>query len=229
MKANASKHRSVRYDRAQELEAKLTADIEKLLAKAETADREEGEDGSRLPEEISRRESLREKLREAQRRLEAREGEREKTNCDNDDHWEPPAAGGVTGSGGESERRAKKPRGDKQINLTDSDSRLMRKSRPESWTQSYNAQAVVDADGSQLVVASWVHTSPSDAHQLPRAHRAARENGCKPARILADGGYADAKEFTQLEGEVDLYVAVSAADAGERRYDFRPQQVKKAR
>ena len=39
----------------------------------------------------------------------------------------------------------------------------MRKSRRDSWIQGYNAQAVVDADGSQLVIASWVHTSPSDA------------------------------------------------------------------
>jgi hypothetical protein len=102
----------------------------------------------------------------------------------------------------------------------------MRKSRRDSWTQSYNAQAVVDADGSQLVIASWVHTSPSDAHQLPRAHEAARKNECTPIRMLADGGYATAEAFAQLEDEVDLYVAVSAADARERRYDFRPQRAR---
>lgn len=221
IKANASKHRSVRYDRAEELEAKLTADIEELLAKAEAADSEEGDDGTRLPEEIARRENLREKLREAQRSLEAREGrvesDSEETKTEEHDRGHPPRDDG-TSSGGE----AKKPRGDKQINLTDGDSSLMRKSRRDSWTQSYNAQAAVDADGSQLVVASWVHTSPSDAHQLSRAYEEAEENECTPTRMLADGGYASAKAFAHLEGQVDLYVAVTASDAGERRYDFRP-------
>jgi hypothetical protein len=80
IKANASKHRSVRYDRAKDLEEQLTADIEELLAKAEAADSEEAEDGARLPEEIARRESVREKLREAQRRAEAREKHRKLTS-----------------------------------------------------------------------------------------------------------------------------------------------------
>ena len=215
MKANASKHRSVRYDRAKELEEQLTADIEELLAKAEAADSEEAEDGTRLPEEITRREGLREKLREAQRRLEARENAGEHDSADDDDH-----DGGGAGT-------RKTPRADKQINLTDSDSSLMRKSRRDSWIQGYNAQAVVDADGSQLVLASWVHTSPSDTHQLRRAYKQAGAHGCTPARMLADGGYANAEEFGKLADEVDLYVAVSSADAGERRYDFRPQQAKK--
>jgi len=226
IKANASKHRSVRYDRAQELEQKLTADIEELLAKAEAADNNEGEEGTRLPEEIAQRESLREKIREAQRRLEAREGEGRSSDDADDDGGDPPAGSGGADSEDEGRKRAAKPRGDKQINLTDSDSSLMRKSRRDAWTQSYNAQAVVDADGSQLVIASWVHNSPSDAHQLPRAHEAARKNECIPMRMLADGGYATAEAFAQLEDEVDLYVAVSAADARERRYDFRPQRAR---
>lgn len=45
--------------------------------------------------------------------------------------------------------------------------------------------------------------------------------------MLADGGYANAEEFGKLADDVDLYVAVSSADAGERRYRFRPQQAKK--
>ena len=45
--------------------------------------------------------------------------------------------------------------------------------------------------------------------------------------MLADGGYANAEEFEKLADNVDLYVAVSSADAGQRRYDFRPQRTKK--
>jgi hypothetical protein len=47
------------------------------------------------------------------------------------------------------------------------------------------------------------------------------------AVVDADGGYANAEEFGKLADDVDLYVAVSSADAGERRCDFRPQQEKK--
>jgi len=45
--------------------------------------------------------------------------------------------------------------------------------------------------------------------------------------MFADGSYANAEEFEQLEGEGNLYVVLSAADELGRRYDFRPQQVKR--
>ena len=41
IKANASKHRSIRYDRAKELEEKLSRNIEELLDQAERSDEEE--------------------------------------------------------------------------------------------------------------------------------------------------------------------------------------------
>ena len=42
----------------------------------------------------------------------------------------------------------------------------MRKSKHEGYTQSYNCQAVVDADGSQLIVGQRVTDCASDAGQL---------------------------------------------------------------
>src|SRR5215216_5612888 len=50
--ANASKIRSVRYDRAQALRAKLAADIAALTARAEAADAEDAPDPQALPKEI---------------------------------------------------------------------------------------------------------------------------------------------------------------------------------
>ncbi len=52
--ANASKRRSVRYDRAKQLRAKLAADIAALTARAETADAQDT-DPQALPAEIARR------------------------------------------------------------------------------------------------------------------------------------------------------------------------------
>lgn len=68
--ANASKIRSVRYDRMQALRAKLAADIAQLTERAETADAEDI-DPQALPEEIARRAALKAKLDAACARLEA--------------------------------------------------------------------------------------------------------------------------------------------------------------
>jgi hypothetical protein len=51
--ANASKIRSVRYDRAKELRAKLAADIATLMAQADAAD-VEGHDPQGLPAKLAR-------------------------------------------------------------------------------------------------------------------------------------------------------------------------------
>ena len=72
MDANASKHRSVRYDRAQELVKQLRTDIDELLSQAEQADASCGGDVHSLPEELSRRES------QAKARAAAERGEYER-------------------------------------------------------------------------------------------------------------------------------------------------------
>jgi len=222
IKANASKHKSIRYDRAKELESKLSEDIEKLLEEAERSDTEEAEDGNRLPKEIARREMLREKMREAQARLEERAKEREKKEAEEREREGKPPRGKDGVSAG-------KVRDDEQINLTDEDSALMRKSRREGWTQSYNGQVMVDADGSQLVLASHVTRTPSDAGGLEAARDAAAENGIAVERMIADAGYVNGDAFERLGKEIDLYVAVTAGDHGERTYDFRPQKRKESK
>ena len=67
---NASKIRSVRYDRAKELRATLTADIAALTAQAEAADAAD-HDPQALPAELARREALKAKLDAACERLES--------------------------------------------------------------------------------------------------------------------------------------------------------------
>ncbi len=70
--ANASKHRSVRYDRAGELVDQLKLEISELMARAEAADGGADDDPQALPREIARREALRDRLDAARRRLEAK-------------------------------------------------------------------------------------------------------------------------------------------------------------
>src|SRR5467141_1074161 len=82
VKANASKHKAMSYDRMKEKEQDLKAQVKQLLEQAEAADAEEdaayGKDrrGDELPAELERRETRIKKIREAQRALEARAREK---------------------------------------------------------------------------------------------------------------------------------------------------------
>ena len=102
----------------------------------------------------------------------------------------------------------------------------MRKSKREGYTQSYNCQAVVDADGSQLIVGQRVTDCASDAGQLEPDLQSIPETLGQPTTALADCGNADKAVFQRLAGQrpgLDLYVSVHREDAhAERRYDFRP-------
>ena len=70
--ANASKRRSVRYDRAGELVAQLKLDISELMARAEASDGSGEEDPQALPKELARKQALHDQLEAARGRLEAR-------------------------------------------------------------------------------------------------------------------------------------------------------------
>jgi hypothetical protein len=213
IRANASKHKSVRYDRAGQLERQLRADVEELLRKAERQDRQDEVDGQSLPEEIARRERLREKMLEARQRIEQRAEEKAK-NSAKGGGTDKPAGGGEAGKG---------PRAEEQINLTDADSALMRKSKRDSYHQAYNAQAVVDADGSQLVLATDVLRSPSDANQLEAAIDAVPQSVGRVEKALADGNYVNADAIERIEKRgIEPYVAISDEEQNVRRYDYRP-------
>jgi len=217
IRANASKHKNVRYDRAGQLEKQLREDVEQLLRQAENQDRQDEVDGQKLPEEIARRERLREKMLEARQRLE----QRAKAEGDVKDREEGGPKGGGRGS-------TKEPEARKQINLTDADSQLMRKSRRSSYQQVYNAQAVVDADGSQLVLGTDVLQTPSDANELETAIAKVPEKIGAVKKVLADGGYVNAEVIERIEKRgIEAYVAISDEEQNVRRYDYRPPKERK--
>ena len=78
VKANASKHKAMSYQRMKEKAAQLAAEVAELLRQAQAADDEEdrryGKDkrGDELPQELAFREGRLEKIREAMAALEAR-------------------------------------------------------------------------------------------------------------------------------------------------------------
>ncbi len=196
--ANASKIKSLRYDRIEALRAKLAKDIAGLMARAEAADNTDSDDGLSLPDEIARRQTLKAKLDAAAKRLE------EAARQDHDDDDPPP------------------PKPQKQTNLTDPSSAIMRKSARHEYRQAYNAQAIVDADGSQLVLATDVYSTTNDRHALDGLVEHLCDQVGKPATLLGDAGYAGHKIIEALEARgIEPLIAISRQQA-ERVYDFRP-------
>ena len=118
------------------------------------------------------------------------------------------------------------PEPDEQINLSDPDARLMRKSKREGYTQSDNAQAIVDADGSQFIVGQRVSICAADVGETAADRAAIPPSLGTPTAAPADCGYADKATIARLGRDrpgLDLYISVHREDAhAERRYDWRP-------
>ncbi len=69
----------------------------------------------------------------------------------------------------------------------------MRKSSRHEYRQAYNAQAIVDADGSQLVLATDVYSTSNDRHGFDGLVQQLDDRVGTPATLLADAGYAGEK------------------------------------
>lgn len=111
---------------------------------------------------------------------------------------------------------------DRQISLTDSDSRLMRRSDAHEFRQAYNAQAVVCAEGSQLIVTTGVVVTSADALSFADMILSMEDTTGLPEMVLADTGYASAKAVRALRKKgVDPLVAIGQS-CGRRPYDCRP-------
>jgi Transposase DDE domain len=219
--ANASKIRSVRYDRARALRDKLAADIAELTAKAETADAAD-DDPQALPKEITRRAALKEKLDAACARLE--EAAKEQADAKRPQYEEKKAA--YEAKRGRRGRPPKlpdeAPPAERQSNLTDPDSQLMRKSKHHEYRQAYNAQAVVCAEGSQLILTTNMATVPSDQPTFAATILQTETTVGLPHTVLADAGFASDPAVAELQAKrIEPLVAIGRTQP-HRPYDFRP-------
>jgi transposase len=204
IKANASKHKAMSYDRMKEKEADLRAEVKEMMAHAEAADAEEDKRhgdkrGDELPAELARRETRLKVIREAQRALEARA--REKAAAE-----------------GEDPKQAK-PKDKDQYNFTDPESRIMKGS--DGFVQAYNAQAAVEPT-LQLIVGQTVTAASNDKEQLmPMVDVIEQQSGQRPEEILADSGYCSEKNLEALdsaddpERRIEGYVATERQKHGE--------------
>lgn len=220
--ANASKIRSLRYDRARALRDKLATDIAALTARAEAADTTDDADPQALPAEIARRDALKAKLDAACARLEAQA--KEQAEAERSEYEAKKAA--YAAKQGRRGRPPKPPDDspppERQINLTDPDSQLMRKSKAHEYRQAYNAQAVVCAEGSQLILATNMATTPSDQPTFAATIVQMANTIGLPRTVLADAGYASGPAVAELETKnIEPLVAIARTQP-HRPYDFRP-------
>lgn len=196
--ANASRHSALSYGHAQKIEAQLEAEVEELLARAESADQEPLPEGLSIPEELSRREERLAAIREAKAQIEARAAERDAQEKAEFDakmkaREEKTARTGKKPGGTPPAPPSAGVRATDQINLTDPDSRVM-PATGKSFEQSYNAQAAVDTE-SMLVVATDIAQVATDKQQIEpmlEVLGGLPEELGSVEHLLADNGYFSA-------------------------------------
>lgn len=225
IKANASINKSIRYDRARDLETQLKLEIDELMKKAADSENMPGEEGESLGAEIQRLEDLRTKMAKAREKLEERakaKAEKEKEVYENKVKRREERKGSAKGC--EIKPPKDTPEPSDQVNLTDHESRIMRKSKHSEYTQSYNAQAVVDSEGSMLVLGARVTNNSSDSNELSLdvASVPARLGG--PKTVLADKGFASQDPVGEVQQQgIEVLVSVTKeSDHNRRKHDWRP-------
>ena len=210
LKANASKHKAMSYERMSEKNKQLREEVEQLLAEAAQADADEdakygpGKRIHELPKELARRENWLKKIVTAQGELEqeAKElAEAEKAAVEakleerrQKEQEQGKKMGGRAPQAPDPEQAKPKPKA--QRNFTDMDSRIMKDGATKEFIQGYNAQAAVDSEA-QIIVAAEITQQANDKQQLVPMVRAVVENlGKKPEHVTADTGYFSEKAVT---------------------------------
>ena len=209
VKANASRHKAMSYERMQQAEAELKAQIDALLQRATRSDEVEADEPELdLPAEIERREKRLEAIAAARQRLEQRQREADTERGRSDDDDRRPRDGDGNPKGGRYKRAFGEPEAKAQENFTDPDSRIMKRAGG-GFDPSYNAQTAVD-DTAHIIVAAELGNNAADVGQLLPMLQAVKDNlGALPKQGLADAGYRSEENFAKAPSpEMELVVAL---------------------
>lgn len=221
IKANASKHKAMSYERMKKREAELKAEVDRWLEAAEAADAEEDKlygdkRGDELPDWVADKARRLEKIREAKAALEAEAkaaGEAEsKARAEADANRK---AEGRKKTGQTPAPPKTEPDGKAQRNFTDPESRILK--TKDGYIQGYNAQAAVDGTA-QIIVAHGLTNASNDQAQLAPLLDGIRANlGTNPDEVSADAGYcSDANLRTIKRRRIAGYVATGRQKHGTR-------------
>jgi transposase len=225
IKANASKHHALSWGYARKLEKQLKDEIKDLLRKAKQADKEDLPEGMNIPEELARRESRLDAIAAAKAQIEQRAAER---FAKEQQKYEEKLAARKS----KEKETGKKPKGrpptppepgpksKDQVNLTDSDSRIM-PSQGGGFEQAYNGQAAVDVD-SMLIVENHITQQSNDKLEVSPAVEKFSHLPDKLGtvdKLLADAGYFSTDNVEECEtNDIVPYIA-----AERQRHNAPPQ------
>jgi hypothetical protein len=217
IKANASKHKAMSYERMENRASELEAEVAKWLSTAEAADAEEdklyGRDktGDEMPDWVADKKLRAERIRKAKAELEAEAKAAAEAKLKAEaEAAEKREAEGRRKPGRQAAPPSTEPDAKAQKNFTDPQSRIMKSK--DGFVQAYNAQAAVDAEA-QIIVAQDVTQSAVDCAQLVPMTDAIETNlGRKPDQLSADAGYCSEANLEALENRnIDAYVATGRA------------------
>lgn len=210
LKANASRHKAMSYQRMLQAEAELKAQIGALLERAQTTDASERDDPELdIPAEIEGRAARLAVIAAARARLEARQREADLARGrSEDDERRPRHPDGTPKRGPKYKRAFGMPADDDQEGFTDPDSRIM-KHAGGGFEQSYNAHTAVDAER-QIIVAAELSNNAADSGRLPDLLAAVQANlKQSPNQTLADAGFRSEAVLEQFaDGPCDIIVAL---------------------
>jgi len=228
LRANASRHKAMSYERMIKKETQLEAEIaalranvEGLLSDAERTDAVEDERfgpdyrGDELPAELQRREQRLTVIQEAKAALEAEAFAREtkrRAEMKAEGKTPRPPPGG---------RDPFKPKPTAQRNFTDPESKIM-KTADGSFHQCFNGQAVVDSK-TQIIVACEVSREAPDVQRLEPALNELAGNLAQlgvslpdGAVLTADAGYLSEANVTTTKAHgLDPFIASGRFKTGE--------------
>jgi len=211
--ADASKSHAVSYGRLLQLEQRLRAEVEELLALAEKVDQGGLPEGLDMTFEISLRQKRLLNLDQAKAVLETRAQERYEAE-------QAEYEAKIRERDEKAKKTGRKPRGKKpkpptatgpqakdQYNFTDPDSRIMKNSTDQGFDQHYNVQVAVDHE-SRLVVGYSMSNHPTDREEaVPTVDAIPAEIG-KPQAAALDTGYWSPSNVERLTSrEIEPYIA----------------------
>ncbi|MHC4506955.1 MAG: IS1182 family transposase [Planctomycetota bacterium] len=207
------------------IEKEIKREVTKMLAEAETVDREEDgrhgkKRGDELPEELRVRKTRVARLRECKARLEREAEERAASQQKKiDERAAKEEASGKKLRGRKPKEPDATPSEKAKANVTEPESRIMKTRK--GYVQGYNAQAAVTEE--QIIVAAEVTQEANDVKQLHSTIEKAAENlqGAgveeRVGTALADAGYWSEANVQEAEADGPELLIATTKDWKQRK------------
>ena len=210
--ADASKSHAVSYGRLLQMERRLSAEVEELIALGEAADRRALPEGLDAEFEIALREERLLNLAQAKAVLEARaeerhEAEKAEYEAKLREREEKSKRTGRKPGGRKPKPPTGGPRAKDQYNFTDPDSRIMKNSNNKGFEQHYNVQVAVEQE-CRLIVGNTLSNHASDREEaIPTVDAIPAQIG-KPKAAALDNGYWSPTNVEELLGRgIEPFIA----------------------